>query len=240
MTTKKSSPLTEPDWEAWTFMGWDGSHSVADRSSEGETLVTWAIQQEPFRRALVVDVLKAGADPNQAKEAGYAPLHLACDINARLVATLLEWGADPNLRVEGLSPLACAHRLPVLQALIAGGADVNSITCNGYTRLMSADSPDIAQALLAAGARPDVRDGRGWSALWHAGKSDQLEVFQILHAACPETGEERDAEGRCLVERLIEWQGPDSRCLAWWRAQGLHTALDVNLSTTSPKTRQRL
>jgi ankyrin repeat protein len=79
--------------------------------------------------AIVVALLKAGADPNAMTETGALPLHFAAAAGALDgVTALLDKGADPNARekVYGQTPLifaASADRAAVIVTLIKRGAD---------------------------------------------------------------------------------------------------------------------
>ena len=77
--------------------------------------------------AIVIALLKAGADPNAMTETGALPLHFAAASGALDgVAALLDKGADPNARekVYGQTPLifaASADRAAVITTLIKRG-----------------------------------------------------------------------------------------------------------------------
>jgi ankyrin repeat protein len=69
-------------------------------------------------------LLAAGADPNLADDrgGGYTPLAWATQNNdVETAQTLLDAGADPNLRVYGRTPLAMAEDLdrPAVARLLA-------------------------------------------------------------------------------------------------------------------------
>lgn len=92
------------------------------------------------------------------------------------VGVLLAKGADVNAR-DHRQDTALHYAAGVfgnremVAALIAAGADVNAADTNGQTPLMWAarwgDAKRV-QALIKAGAKPDLRDGKGLSALDYA------------------------------------------------------------------------
>lgn len=112
-----------------------------------------------------------------------------------LVRFLLERGADPNLRVRG-RPLLAAFLargadldLPVLEALLAAGPDVNAADADGATPLMHAVSRpgdgrlEAVARLLAAGADAGRRDNAGRSAADRAAGLPAPEFVESLRAA---------------------------------------------------------
>lgn len=116
-------------------------------------------------------LLRAGADPGAAEPSvslfsdGEAVLHLAAGSgSADAVRALLDAGADPDVRDKhgGTPLLEAAQRgyTEVVQALVAGGAEVNTAGGEpGITPLLAAiqeDHAEAAAALVVAGA---VLDG---------------------------------------------------------------------------------
>ena len=103
-------------------------------------------------------LLNAGADPNWIDpNAGHTVLYNACrGDKVTAVRTLLEYGAEPNHRIDYLSP-------------------VDGRKESGVVALMYARSTDVAELLISAGAEVDAADERGATALHHAvywGKGD--------------------------------------------------------------------
>ena len=122
----------------------------------------------------------------------FPPLHLAA-YNADLEALrqLLTAGALPDLRDEkGYTPLlwasfraAVADQVPVIQALVAAGADPNAITSAGDSSclILAAQSGcvEAVAALVACGANVN-RSADGVTALMVAGRQGEVEVVRLL------------------------------------------------------------
>jgi ankyrin repeat protein len=82
---------------------------------------------------------------------------------------LIEWGKNCEIRTHPLhfvsdmlfnGRLERGKELPLIEALLAAGADVNHQASNGETPLIGAaslDAEDVGLRLLEAGARPELR-----------------------------------------------------------------------------------
>ncbi len=122
-----------------------------------------------FRSAWENDVaairaaLEAGADPNEPHpRAGTLPLQLACESNAiEAIDLLLEAGARADVVFSPVSR-------------VRGGFFLDR------TPLMYARSVEAAQRLLDAGARFEMADGNGWTALVWAAYSGNLALTDLL------------------------------------------------------------
>ncbi len=137
---------------------------------------------------LVSQLLARGANP-QAEIAAtrLTPLHVA---QSKMVVTaLLAAGAERDaITAEQGTPLhvaVVAGREPVVQALIAAGADVNARCrdCEATTPLHAAvqnDRPEIAERLLAAGSEVNARDRYGRTPLYRAEQSQNSALIQLL------------------------------------------------------------
>jgi ankyrin repeat protein len=101
-------------------------------------------------------LLEAGADPNHSATKGNPPLHYAMVISSDRVKLLLDFGADPN---------------------ISCGSDSNQ------TPIFHALDIDVAKALLAAGARLDLKDTRGRTPIEHHkyAARDHVAKFLVNH-----------------------------------------------------------
>jgi ankyrin repeat protein len=143
--------------------------------------------QTPFlRAALSADLaamrllLEHGADPNMATPAGTTPLMAAAGVN---------WVVAQTYTVSTQA------RLDAVALCLELGADVNAANSMGLTALLGAanrGSNDIIEMLVAHGARLDVQDKEGRTALrWAEG---------VFLAA---VGAERKPDTIALLERLM-------------------------------------
>lgn len=111
---------------------------------------------------------------------------------AEIVDLLLQHGVsleDYKTWSDGYAYQACAladaaayGMAPVVQVLLAHGADVNGQDVTGFTALHGAAKAgrlDIAKRLIEAGADVGIKDRNGYTALTYAGKaSDMIELLQ--------------------------------------------------------------
>ncbi len=123
---------------------------------KGETLLHYA-STSPKSLNTLRFLLSNGADVHFKGSMKSTPLHYACITgNTEAVALLLDAGADINAKgLYGTSPVAlcCSHfakRLDVLRLLVARGAELNT------------------------------EDQNGWTPLWHAVVSRDLEAMNVL------------------------------------------------------------
>ena len=125
-----------------------------------------------LRTAIAVDrldivklLLAKGADIN-IKSFDDTLLHVAATHGSgELVELLLAQGADVNARDSiGSTPLNTAvhnENYAAVKTLLTRGADINTKRQGGYTALHSAKSKEMAEILIAAGARIEDRDDDG-------------------------------------------------------------------------------
>jgi ankyrin repeat protein len=127
---------------------------------------------------------------------GFTPLHVAAHFcHPRVVAVLLERGADPNAVTRndgsvtplhsGAAPRRGEHgeMMDIVGRLLEHGADVNAQQAGGFTVLHTAarrGDRALVQLLLAHGADPGVLDGRGADARDHARRRGHLELLELL------------------------------------------------------------
>ncbi len=145
-----------------------GSGDVNAPGSDGTPALHWVVRRNELD--LARQLIKAGADPNLATRYGVRPLHLAAaNGDAPMIRLLVGAGADPNAAgAYGETMLMAAvqsRSLPAVAALLEAGADVNGRDPHyEQSALMFAAReglPDVARALIAAGAKVDVRTRLG-------------------------------------------------------------------------------
>lgn len=211
------------------------------RDADGDTpLHLAAFKADAALAGLLVSL---GARPDVANHAGLTPLLVllsqadpllrfggaSADAIAEFVSTLVAAGAPPDQPhpADGRTPLMYAvalppeAALPVVRALLTGGADPNRPDAGGRTALHHAieagtghgasirarerASPETVRLLLAAGADPDQQDAAGRSPLFPAAERacsygpDETAIFDLLIAAGADP-EIRDANGRTPLE----------------------------------------
>lgn len=144
-----------------------------------------------------LDLLAAGADPNETNKEGTTVLGMVASGSSvyELLEPLLKAGADPN-RGELFRPLnsAAAFGAKPIQLLLNAGAEVNWADPDGGTPLMSAaaggDDEDAIRLLLKAGANPNAEDYEGHTAYWFALNYNNHSVTDLL---APLTEDAEDA-----------------------------------------------
>jgi ankyrin repeat protein len=177
------------------------------RDGEGRTPLQLAVLGGYAELAELL--LDRGGDLSAADAWNYTPLHHAAyEGDAELVALLLARGADVVARdVRGRQPLYLAvnwgRDVEAVELLIAAGADVNDRTPRGEEILLSTlyyGSPEIIDALLAAGARlPD----------------DDESVVRAAYLSA--------ANGFEGVFRMAA-EAAEAREIAWWEDVPMHAA----------------
>jgi len=198
------------------------------KANNGETALIAAADEG--HAEIVERLLKAAADPNATDEKGYTALMAAIKGDVREVEALLTAKADVNAKANdggtALMFAAVQGRLVMVQRLLAAGADVNAKDKDARTALMYAaegrtpcvtlvsaakgehaqgDYTDVVNALVAAGADPNVKTGsftdvkcqllsngnlavfpvkvKDWTALKAAKKGGHRDIVELLKKA---------------------------------------------------------
>lgn len=142
----------------------------------------------------VRDLLRQGADVNQALGDGMTALHLAAEAGDLEMARLLIYaGADLNAgtRIGAYTPLHFASRegnAEMVEVLLAAGANVHAATSNSGVLPVhlaaAAGTPEALEALLEAGADPNAVEG-AWAQtpLMFAAAANRAGNIRVLLAA---------------------------------------------------------
>jgi ankyrin repeat protein len=171
--------------------------------------------------AMVELLLEHGADVNRALSAGYTALEVAgLNEDIDLIRILLEHGADPNQRNmlwnngTALHSVVNYGRFRAAQMLLDAGADVNMVTDNDMTPLISMirigrfglnEVLPIAELLLDAGVDPDHQDTQGRTAL-HYAEDGELITLLIERGADVNV---QDDEGQTALHRAVSRKNSD-------------------------------
>jgi ankyrin repeat protein len=135
--------------------------------------------------------------------------------SAPMVSLLFGQRANPGaVDKAGCTPLmsaAKAGHLHALQALIEGGAGINTRDPEGRTALMYAAAENRAQAiaiLVRLGAKVDLSDKTGMTALMVATKTRQVEAVAML-VSCGAPTTMRNADGLTAREIAVQKLFPE-------------------------------
>lgn len=166
------------------------------RNLAGSTALLGAVTQNRRRTAKLL--LEAGADPNAANTRGVTPLIAATfNGNGRLVDMLLRAGADPMSRDatgKGAMVYAAGKGFAGIVALLLdAGVAVDARYQNDLTALIWAaghsnevpesEGLETVRLLIDRGARPDLVDNRGRTALMVAAERGHGEIVSYLLAS---------------------------------------------------------
>ena len=156
---------------------------------EGATMLKAAWDGRLMEILLLLD---KGVDPDIKGVHGITALSLASQNNHnKIVKTLLEHGADPNLEDEkaGWFPLMWASYNgfdDAVQLLLKYGADVNKQNIYGETALIQAafeGRDTTVRILLEHGADYTLKNDKGFSALEAASNKGYFRIIEMLTQA---------------------------------------------------------
>jgi ankyrin repeat protein len=143
-------------------------------------------------REIVALLLEHGANPNvtaNLSRSGVTPLMSAAALgNSEIASLLLKHKADPNLTdSSGNTALlnAVQKQSPAtVRALLAGGANPDTQTANGYPALVIAvtdtGSKEVLAALIEAKANVNAPDPEGKTALHWAAERNRKDLIELL------------------------------------------------------------
>jgi len=163
--------------------------AIDSRNRLGETALVVALKRD--RADIARTLIEAGADVNQPALNGVTPLMAAAfGGHVEIASMLIERGAHVDA-VDRLSKNAMTYaagegRTDVVRVLLARGVDPNRVYANDLTALMWAAGYGRAttvKVLLEAGARADLRDNRGKTALDIAREQKHDEIVRLLETA---------------------------------------------------------
>lgn len=167
--------------------------SVTELDDNGKSALNFAINNEDagLVRLLLTQLAKVDGI---TKLPGKDLLHAAANSgNAKLIELLLAYGPEIDARdVDGRTPLHIAvsrGHLAATLLLLKHQADPNISAIKGYGTLAATDRADIAEALLAAGAKVNAEDEGGRTALFGAVVKKKKDMLKLLlqHGADPNT-----------------------------------------------------
>jgi ankyrin repeat protein len=139
--------------------------------------------------AAIHHLVGSGVNPNSVSHYGSTPLHNACMSGSLdAVRALVALGADPNLKYTYKSPVdgrVEADRVAIMatpsaeiaQFLMDNGSNPNAIDGGGNSVLMLAaqrNRPELVRVLISAGARADMRNAKGYTAMDFASNTMQF------------------------------------------------------------------
>jgi uncharacterized protein len=142
---------------------------------------------------MVEALIKRGANVNLKHYSGDTALMMAAsNPNAKIVKALLKAGADPNIKVGSphageITPLIRAinlndeHRIEIVEALLAAGAEINPSGNFMMSPLMHAvEDLELVKLLIAKGADVNQKNFRGATPLMGAAGAGTVSVVKYL------------------------------------------------------------
>ena len=144
---------------------------------------------ESCSKDLLETIVNHGADVNATNKKKVTALMLACETgNKDAVNVLLDAGADPNV-TDGNGATCIHHAVAascskvMLETIVNHGADVNATNTENRTALMLAcrRNKDVINALLIAGADPNITDVNGDTCIHRAvGECCSKDVLETI------------------------------------------------------------
>lgn len=196
-----------PSGDAAAAESASAASSGADATDESGRSALWYACQGGCAGAVVEALLRAGASPLRADDAGVTPLMAACGAGSAEVAELLLRRAevveaidasDEEGRTALHSALLGGEEAAVVEALVRGGCGCGGGDDAGVTPLMlaaEAGRAGVVRLLLSTGRCGDLNSAtkQGHSAVWFAAQSGSTETLGALLAA--PAGADGGAEG---------------------------------------------
>ncbi|KAF8474962.1 ankyrin repeat protein nuc-2 [Kalaharituber pfeilii] len=140
---------------------------------------------------IIRQLISSGARVDANGEKDYIPLNLACQNGlVEITEILLQQRPRIQADAEGLFPqhhvARCGHSIKLLQMLKDYGANMDEVDkLNQWTSVFYAASEghvECLNALLGWGARVDILDEKGLSAMYYAAWEGHLECMHLLSA----------------------------------------------------------
>lgn len=160
------------------------------KGKEGNEDTPLALAARNGQTGSVRALLRFGADIHARDNCDYTPIMIAAyERHPEAVKELISGGANPNDETSFsgtpilLASGAGSYRLPTLQALIEGGADVNPTHSHGRSPIHAIaefGSAEEMAYLLGQGCRYDEREYDSWTPLFHAIKSKNVDCVKLL------------------------------------------------------------
>ena len=228
-----------------------GSYEINEKGNYGYTPLATAARSGNLEIVRLLAEHGAAIDGKKGDDDRTPLMEASANGHVETAKYLISKGADVNVRRKGLTPLltACDHfsvhfgsvedKGKTVYLLLENGADVNvqdeSWLKSGMTPLMFAVAQGdaaLVQAILAKGAKPEVKNSKGDTALILAKKEGLEYISQLLEAA--ESGhdgqtQQAKASPKPLIDAIKEGSLDKVKALVLKGA-------DVNARTSSGST----